>query len=1755
MSIKYELSLWREFPGANEIQEEKVCILAATDMCNSGRAQDIKLKKEYNGKQTLTFDIPVKYQDIITGQDTPNPFIEQVIDHSKLKLWRDERWWNPFATNKGVDEKTGCTIFEGAWVQGKWYEFIVTDRKQKRSKKKLLYSYSCDSLFMNELSRTGYNLEFVPDTDIMSANGMGTAHDLAKRIVEGTDWQYIKTEVFPDYKEEYNAITGETIKTPVSTDQIEFASGLERYLYCYNLKISDSRIEELTQEIISLGMENKISLVKDVDFGFDEDNTFWWKPKANDDKKHYIYGYNKTDVITSYADKVLCYTDGLIEKGACEVDEDLNVTLLDEKVAETTLLSSTNLWEPLNGATIDVTLTNNGETSANYTLDVKNITSFKPILCNSGYSDTTLEKGQHLIVNMSAETYTSAGTLNTNSDLLVLYIYDGNPINNPNLTPIKYYLNGIGNTDYCFKNSYIITLSKRITNPYFALGYNNATINGGKAIIRGLFIYKFVGATDKWDKSIKSWIGSQPTYSNLIKDFDSENYWPDDVDKDKTLALTATVDSYTLNCFDLNLCVLTDGSISPIWVPVGTMAQNDFKNGIDVYCMEFNRDGKYYDIYPTLKESELTKISSYNTDKRRAISGSKSNRYSLLETVSKTFFCFTRFIVEHTDNGYIKTDTAGRPLKYFTYVSELGRRNFNGFNYGVNLEGVERKIDSKSLVTKVYVEPIDNQYTNSGTITIQNSDYNKMGESFFYNFSYFARQGFFDNSKFMKDYVETYDYVGLKNAQAKDANEKYISKEQYRQTKNTAYETHNLLLSSYVKQANETLDYIKWTRFVEKVKSMAYFNYSEEYVTFPTINWEWISSIRAIAAGEGETPYEKIAYYMSNIRYDQYQGFDGAEAWVGNGTDENDIATQLESVGVAQTEYINLKATVDSEFKELTEISTKVEELLKEYNNYIAQKNKKLNWFEKKYRRFILEGTWSGNDYIDPDVYYLDATRAMSTSCMPKVSYSMNVIDLSKVANPYNPEDTEWGMDFTFDVGDTTYIRDVELFGNIEQKSMIADIVSYVDVNKPDDITLTNFETRFEELFQSIAAAVTTIQLNENIYSRAENFTPEGTIDVSILQKSFNENKNLVISSSNNKVTQDQFGITIKTDDNSGELLRAIASGIFISKDNGKTFTAGLTANGMNANLITTGQLDTSKVVIRSGETPQYVLDTLGLTAYSVNAETRQGLVRDSSFVRFDQFGVYATDKGRLFGRNWWKEQYKYETKPHEVFCMEGNTFYSDVNILRKGETVWEPQFEVSYAEIDANFTDWQAAIYVNTADKVKEIVDIYYYRKEAIYDGDREHWGTEMDWFPGSTWGMGFDIREVIKNESFITSDGNYFIVFFDIDKYNTLDALWSGRVKVKYVDRYIDISYNDSESYIEEHSIFSLTRKGLLINSGAQSNETYKGWVRISTKVPNIEIYSYNDETDTLYKRVKLGYLKTNGETGEHIHGLDIYDGCIAIYNKAYTDEETPNNDDKVLYFDEGKLIVKGQIEADSGSIGGWKISSSRIYATTDLLDFRISSTPDASNSYFTLYDKTRQKPMIQVSYQSAGDCIFRFGSYYEKYYYNNYLDGADIYIGPDPTNTTSLTALLRLRYEKYDAGGYVRIYNSRNSNRLMLYGTASEGSDVRLKQNIQYKLDLYEQFYDSLKPCSFNYTDMPEKNKFGFIAQDVVKAYEKIQVDSQDYDMISLDELGYYSLIYTQFVSLNTWQIQKAKARITELEDKVNKLETQLKSLTNF
>ena len=112
----------------------------------------------------------------------------------------------------------------------------------------------------------------------------------------------------------------------------------------------------------------------------------------------------------------------------------------------------------------------------------------------------------------------------------------------------------------------------------------------------------------------------------------------------------------------------------------------------------------------------------------------------------------------------------------------------------------------------------------------------------------------------------------------------------------------------------------------------------------------------------------------------------------------------------------------------------------------------------------------------------------------------------------------------------------------------------------------------------------------------------------------------------------------------------------------------------------------------------------------------------------------------------------------------------------------------------------------------------------------------------------------------------------------------------------------------------------------------------------------------------------------------------------------------------------------------------------------------------------------------------------------------------------------------------------------------------SDKRLKKNIVAFDDKLNRIFDNLKPVQFEYSKdfLGSGIHFGYIAQDVVKSIEDEGNNINDYSFIYETEIEdnstekYYQLNQTDFIALNTWQIQKLKARVEELEKKLDALE---------
>jgi hypothetical protein len=138
----------------------------------------------------------------------------------------------------------------------------------------------------------------------------------------------------------------------------------------------------------------------------------------------------------------------------------------------------------------------------------------------------------------------------------------------------------------------------------------------------------------------------------------------------------------------------------------------------------------------------------------------------------------------------------------------------------------------------------------------------------------------------------------------------------------------------------------------------------------------------------------------------------------------------------------------------------------------------------------------------------------------------------------------------------------------------------------------------------------------------------------------------------------------------------------------------------------------------------------------------------------------------------------------------------------------------------------------------------------------------------------------------------------------------------------------------------------------------------------------------------------------------------------------------------------------------------------------------------------------------------------------------------------------------------------------------------SDKNLKTDICDYDDRYDTFFDNIQPRLYKYILGSSKRPHaGYITQEIEDALAKANMTTSEFagvnimpiesreqeenengEMVDIEDSSTnylldkgineeHNLIYTEFISLNTWQIQKTKSRVQELENEVKELKEQL------
>lgn len=1139
---KYEISIWEDYPdsinGKSVLKERKIAVIGSDTMEAQARALEPNLIEEINGTNTFTFKMYYTYTDNETGEKYENPFGKYLINERKVKVfWKD-----------------------------KWYDMVIKKCQEDTSKKSI--TYTCKDLFINELSKQGYSLEF--NTDLM--NNIGTAGELAEKVLEGSTWQYDEESSTPIIQKTEGPVYEAKIETNfraieqlIDGDNNININKTGKMLVFYDSVVNILDITERTKGTC------QFLYTEDAGWATDINDVLVTSGKCcTVDCEWYYNGEKLYAFVQGYGSSFyIIPNDGVSNlRGARLIKSQKTIydALLDRYVG---LCKDTAGREVCEIATTEYS---NPLTVINLVANPSEFTSI-------------------------------AGWIGSAIDHFGIYPKFGTDVALDTYHPISYLKLNIGDT-------YNTALSSNVA--YFTpsslmikQGDIGGIQKGERYILRAKiksgveepsdnYVYDgLIGNVYKYDKTEFTKIGSPIFESTKLSNNED---WME-------YMLTCTTAISAEEISDYGLFITTN---STRWVQ--DIQFFKYQEGILTY--EENAEPQrmnpneislqsivtpvykyYYKENDATKPEELTYLYTgkerqsniykpiYNNyEKIGTINEKESNRFNILQSIAETFQAWVKFRIEHEENGAISFDEEGNPKKYIYFVQEVGEDTGISFEYGIDLKTLSRTIDSDKLATKVLVLPNSNEFAKNGFCTIARSDQNYSKEAFILNLDYYTQQNLIDAISLNKDLYGTSDndlgyYYWLhKWNKEYDDNADELSQKNLDLTKQEAqkeiYEQYLLAAAQQLEQNENDLKNLAGVSQWSDVESYA----------------------RAHASNE------KVQSLI---------------------TTHGVIKTQID-------EYQNSFNTINNSINSL---KSRIEDLESEQSDLLTAFSEKHKAFNDKYSTYIMEGTWQDEDYIDDTEYFLDGLNVAYTSSRPQLSYSINVLRLSSL-DEYSSK--------IFNLGDICYMQDREFFGYLpdkitpyKEKILVSKISSFFDQPEKDVITVQNYKTRFDDLFQRIAATTQSLSYAEGSFTRAAGaINPDGTISFAALQDTFDYNEDLVLNSSNQDVVWDDTGITVTNKYNPADKTKIIAGGIFVTNDGGETWKNAIRGDGISTELLTAGRVNTSEIYIYDGNAPSFRWDSNGITAYAsrIPDEENPSSYNFGKFVRHDQYGIYGYD-------------------------------------------------------------------------------------------------------------------------------------------------------------------------------------------------------------------------------------------------------------------------------------------------------------------------------------------------------------------------------------------------------------------------------------------------------------------------------------------------------------------------------------------------
>lgn len=1493
---KYEISLWEDklVPQTGEGQsivpehyeEEKVCIIGSDTMTSQARALEPKLVRNVNGTNKLTFKLYYTYIDNETGKRIQNPFISLLVNERKVKCkWEDQ-----------------------------WYDFVIKGIQEDSNGKTI--TYTCEDLYINELSKTGFSLEF----DQKLNNNQGTAQELAKKVLEGTDWvvdtdnsdHILQTIEEPLYKAflkknitvknekdkdvtielKKDSQTGELIYIPIYLFYSVVQEKKSYVQFIYNTSYETESNSQLLKEnncysidMKAEGWEVFVSEYLDGDPIFSDD--YRGKRLVRKQLQEFNNALNRNCYV--YKDqsnnKVLGYS----------TVEYKDPTVVLNLISNSKEFVDTNGWQ--GALSWELYPLFFGEEKLNYsytsTTYLRNTAKDPILVFNSGLQDSAgyledgLQPGQRYFLRIRG--YNSEPKADGNKKLPILdensgiefHIYDYfTALSSESSIPVH------NTEDYCEK------IGGPQLEDYYFITSDVEKIEGKSYYIRNTETKKY-DPKDFPDGAV--FPGNEPLYEKgqiLQIEFEVIRARP----KKEITAGYFGKHTYT----DSNGNSQTETSIARpgifISLPANSWIQEvqfyqrvEGYNGSVIHLGDFDTQSigttyyKYFlpnDSYKkeediaylycgTTQKTDLIEVyedkggdtTHVLYEKIRSITAKNSNRFNILQNIAETFQCWVRFKIEHNeDTGKIIYEK-GDPKKTVYFKEEVGEDLGYGFVYGIDLKTISRSIDSNQLTTKVVVAPNTSEYAENGICRIADADLNENGENYILDFGYYISQGLLNSGE-----VNKYLYLPDNNGKSGF----YVE------------------LKKKNKEYNEIVEKLT-PKKTELSKQTSLQTIYDQYVSNSVTEITTLQNDLCKLVGFDNFDDEKILDYLKTHS-------DNQEA-------KNIYSNLITQQHKRESFQASLKL-IEASVNELTKVVNSYEEDLEAKAN---EKKALENAFYQKFSRFIQEGSWTSQDYIDPNLYYLDARSVAYTSSRPKISYNISVIRL-------NALDEYKGK--KFNVGDISFIEDKEFFGYIKgkdawktpyhEKVLISESTSWFDSPEKDTFTIQNYKTQFEDLFQRITATTQSLQYSTGEYNRASSVVEgKGVINTETLQNSININNELVFKSQNEEIFQDSTGLTLTDKRDPSKRTKLTSGGLFISTDGGVTWKNAVRGEGVATQYLTSGSINTNNIAIYDGAHASFRWDKYGINAYdatretdaSTNQEVLKGIVTNN-FVRFDQYGVYG---------------------------IKGTT-----------EDPYNPQKETTADGITAIGEDkiWRDALFGMTWKG-------FFLKNKSADKNQQIEISTEKDICISKI--VDNEVIDKIKIGQITTKDSKvaYGLQLKDDTGTTTMETDDSGRLWLRDKLRISNaVSIGVLETGKEKNQIFNSNNNFIIYDDGSvkatkgdfsggtiggftiEDNRLFSNDVVLSSRgieIKNNGTLSILDGNTEVFSANKTFYEKTTDTTPQEGKTYYIYNKETGVYTLWEKGESTEFPSDTEIYDAIRKTIFSGTLEGANGSFSG--------------------------------------------------------------------------------------------------------------------------------------------------------------------------------------------------------------------------------------------